>query len=99
MAAAELERDDLTAAVGARHELGAEAEPEVPESSHDVSARQSTRASTSPSPSTTAGATRRPRGPSPGSVPLALGSMGIGIAATGAASGLDHGGARSWRGS
>jgi hypothetical protein len=93
MASPELEREDVTAAIGARRELGAEAEREILESFLDrvgaaIDARVDQRLAEHDR-----GRGRRARGPSGGSVPLALGSMGIGIAATGAASGLDHGGA------
>ena len=93
MASPELERDDLTAALGARRELGHEAEREVLESFLDrvgtaidarVDQRLAERERLGP---------RRPRGQNWVSTPLALGSMAIGIAATGAASGLEHGGA------
>ena len=93
MASPDLERDDLTAALGARRELGHEAEREVLESFLDrvgtaidarVDQRLAERERLGP---------RRPRGQNWVSTPRALGSMAIGIAATGAASGLDHGGA------
>ena len=93
MASPELERDDLTAALGARRELGDEAEREVLESFLDrvgtaIDARVDQRLSEHERFSR-----RRPRTRNGVSTPLALGSMAIGIAATGAASGLDHGGA------
>lgn len=93
MATPELERDDLTAALGARRELGAEAEREVLEAFLDrvgtaIDARVDQRLAERGQVRD-----RQPRGPSRAPVPLALGSMAIGIAATGAASGLDHGGA------
>ena len=93
MASPELEREDLTAALGARRELGHEAEREVLESFLDrvgtaIDARVDQRLAEQDRFDH-----RRPRGQNRVSVPLALGSMAIGIAATGAASGLDHGGA------
>jgi hypothetical protein len=93
MASPELEHEDLTAAVGARRELGAEAEREVLETFLErvgtaIDARVDQRLAEYDRVRD-----RRPRRTSPGSVPLALGSMAIGIAATGAASGLHHGGA------
>jgi hypothetical protein len=89
MASPEVQREDLTAAVGARRELGADSEREVVEAFLDrigtaIDARVDQRL-----------AEQRAEKPAPsagrGTVPLALGSMGIGIAATGAASGLDDG--------
>ena len=93
MASPELERDDLRAALGARRELGDEAEHEVLESFLDrvgtaIDARVDQRLAEHER-----FGQRRPRGQNRVSTPLALGSMAIGIAATGAASGLDHGGA------
>ena len=93
MASPELEREDLTAALGARRELGHEAEREVLESFLDrvgtaIDARVDQRLAEHERFSQ-----RRPRSQARVSTPLALGSMAIGIAATGAASGLDHGGA------
>jgi uncharacterized membrane protein len=93
MASPELERDDLMAALGARRELGHEAEREVLESFLDrvgtsIDARVDQRLA-----ERDRFTERRLRSPYRMSVPLALGSMAIGIAATGAASGLDHGGA------
>jgi hypothetical protein len=89
MSAPELSRDDLAATVAARRELGDENEREQIEAFLDrigaaidarVDARLERDERRRPAPST-----------SRGSVPLALGSMGIGIAVTGAASGLAHG--------
>ena len=93
MASPELERDDLTAALGARRELGHEAEREVLESFLDrvgtaIDARVDQRLAEQERLGQ-----RRPGSQNRVSTPLALGSMAIGIAATGAASGLDHGGA------
>jgi hypothetical protein len=89
MAAPEVHRDDVSAAVGARRELGADSEREIVEAFLDrvgtaIDARVDQRL---------AEQRREPPSPSPlrGSVPLALGSMGLGIAATGASSGLDDG--------
>ena len=86
-------REDLTAALGARHELGDESEREVIESFLDrigtaIDARVDQRLAEQDRD-------RHPRSgrQARGSIPLALGSMGIGIAVTGASSGLDHGGA------
>jgi hypothetical protein len=99
MASQELERDDLMAAVGARRELGDEAEREVLESFLDrvgtaIDARVEQRLAEH---GHTPARPRQRERPAPSqnrvSVPLALGSMIVGIAATGAASGLDHGGA------
>jgi hypothetical protein len=85
----EVEREDLTAALGARRELGAEGEREVVEAFLDrvgtaIDARVDQRLALH---------RHEPRAPSGsrGSIALALGSMGIGIAATGAASGLNDG--------
>jgi hypothetical protein len=95
MASPELERDDLAAAVGARRELGREAEHEVLESFLDrvgtaIDARVDQRlAEHEP----VRPPRRPPRSQNRVSVPLALGSMVIGIAATGVSAGLDHGGA------
>ena len=95
MASPELERDDLAAALGARRELGREAEHEVLESFLDrvgtaINARVDQRlAEHEPARPLR----RQPRSQNRVSVPLALGSMVIGIAATGASAGLDHGGA------
>jgi hypothetical protein len=85
MATPEVQREDLSAAVGARRELGPDSEREVVEAFLDrvgtaIDARVDQRLSEQRAPA-----------PSRGAVPLALGSMGIGIAATGAASGLDDG--------
>ena len=93
MATPELERDDLTAAIAARRELGADAEREVLESFLDrvgtaIDARVDQRLAEHGR-----ARDRSPRAPSRASVPLALGSMVLGIAVTGASSGLDHGGA------
>jgi hypothetical protein len=89
MATPEVQREDLSAAVGARRELGADREREVVEAFLDwvgtaIDARVDQRL---------AEQRREKRAPSSsrGAIPLALGSMGIGIAATGAASGLDDG--------
>ena len=91
VSAPELPRDDLAAAVAARRELGDEAEPALVESFLDrveaaIDARVDERLARDERP-------RRSPSGSRASVPLALGSMGIGIAATGAANGLAHGGA------
>ena len=88
MASPEVQREDLSAAVGARRELGSDSEPEVVEAFLDrvgtaIDARVDQRLAEQ-------GATKR-RSPSRGTVPLALGSMGLGIAGTGASSGLDDG--------
>jgi hypothetical protein len=96
MASPELERDDLAAALGARRELGREAEHEVLESFLDrvgtaIDARVDQRLALGEDER--ARPPRRPRSQNRVSVPLALGSMIIGIAATGASAGLDHGGA------
>jgi hypothetical protein len=89
MTAPDVQRDDVTAAIGARTELGPESEREVVEAFLDrvgtaIDARVDQRL-----------AEQRAQPPAPasgrGAIPLALGSMGIGIAATGAASGLDDG--------
>jgi len=93
MASPELEHDDLTAALGARRELGHEAEREVLESFLDrvgtaIDARVDQRLAEDDRFSH-----RRSRGQNRVSTPLALGSMAMGIAVTGAASALDHGGA------
>ena len=88
MAASEVQRDDLAAALGARRELGPDSEREVVEAFLDrvgtsIDARVEQRR---------AEQRREKRSPGGrGSIPLALGSTGIGIAATGAASGLDDG--------
>jgi hypothetical protein len=87
----DVSRDELTAAIGARRELGDESEREVIESFLD-------RIGTAIDARVDQGLAehdrgRRARSQNRGSVPLALGSMAIGIAVTGAASGLDHGGA------
>ncbi len=90
MAAPEVSRDDLTAAVEARRELGPEAERALVDSflarvEAQIDERVDQRL-----------AQRRPQasrsGAPPGTIPLALGSMGIGIAVTGASSGLGDGG-------
>jgi hypothetical protein len=91
MSAPELQRDDLAATIAARRELGDESEREIVESFLDrvgaaIDARVDARLEQD-------GRHRAAPSPSRASVPLALGSMGIGIATTGAASGLDHGGA------
>jgi hypothetical protein len=95
MASPELERDDLAAALGARRELGREAEHEVLESFLDrvgmaIDARVEQRL-VEHEPARPP--RRQPRSQNRVSVPLALGSMVIGIAATGASAALDHGGA------
>jgi hypothetical protein len=95
MASPELERDDLVAALGARRELGREAEREVLESFLDrvgtaIDARVDQRLAEQ---DLARPPRRHPRSQNRVSVPLALGSMVIGIAATGASAGLDHGGA------
>jgi hypothetical protein len=84
----EVTREDLTAAVGARRELGDESDREVIESFLDrigtaIDARVDQRLAQRD----------RPRPQSRGSVPLALGSMVFGVAVTGASAGLDHSGA------
>ena len=86
-------REDLTAAVGARRELGDESEREVIESFLDrigtaIDVRVDQRLA-----ERDRGRDRSPRQASRGTVPLALGSMVAGIAVTGASAGLDHGGA------
>jgi hypothetical protein len=91
MGAPELQRDDLAAAIAARRELGDESEREIVESFLDrvgagIDARVDARLEQD-------ARHRRPAPANRASVPLALGSMGIGIATTGASSGLDHGGA------
>jgi hypothetical protein len=91
MSAPELQRDDLAATIAARRELGDESEREIVESFLDrvsagIDARVDARLDQD-------ARHRRPAPANRASVPLALGSMGIGIATTGAASGLDHGGA------
>jgi hypothetical protein len=85
MATPEVQREDLSAAVGARRELGADSEREVVEAFLNrvgtaIDARVDQRL---------AEQRREKRAPSSsrGAIPLALGSMRIGIAATGAASG------------
>jgi hypothetical protein len=89
MSAPEIPRDDLAAALAARRELGRESEREVLDAFLDrvgaaIDARVDERlAQREPQ--------RRERSANRGSVPLALGSMGIGIAVTGAASGLSDG--------
>jgi hypothetical protein len=89
MATPEVQREDLSAAVGARRELGPDSEREVVEAFLDrvgtaIDARVDQRlAEQRPE--------RRAPSSSRGADPLALGSMAIGIAATGAASGLDDG--------
>jgi len=89
MATSEVQSDDLTAALGARRELGSDSEQQVVEAFLDrvgtaidacVDQRLAEQRAEKPAPSSSRGA-----------IPLALGSMGIGIAATGAASGLDDG--------
>ena len=90
MAAPDVPRDDLSAAVEARKELGPEAEREldrlVPRARGDaiderVDQRLAERARA-----------QQPPGSPRGTIPLALGSMAIGIAVTGASSGLAEGG-------
>jgi len=89
MSAPDIPRDDLAAAVDARQELGRDSEREVVDAFLDrveaaIDARVDERlARRAPQPPE--------RAPSRPSVALALGSMGIGIAVTGAASGLDDG--------
>jgi hypothetical protein len=95
MASPELERDDLLAAVGARRELGHDAEREVLESFLDrvgtaIDARVEERLAEH---GHRRARLRRAPAQNRVSVPLALGSMIVGIAATGEASGLAHGGA------
>src|SRR5689334_74117 len=85
-------REDVTAAVGARRELGDESEREVIESFLDrigtaIDVRVDQRLA-----ERDRDRDRRPA-QSRGSVPLALGSMVFGVAVTGASSGLDHSGA------
>ncbi|HEX2102657.1 MAG TPA: hypothetical protein VHF51_03350 [Solirubrobacteraceae bacterium] len=89
MSSPEVQREDLSAAVAARRELGADSEREVVEAFLDrvgtaIDARVDQRLAQQRRE-------RRGSSASRGSIPLALGSMGIGIAATGAASGLDDG--------
>jgi hypothetical protein len=89
MSAPEVHREDLSAALGARRELGEDSEREVVEAFLDrvgtaIDARVDQRVAAQR-------AERRAPSSSRGSIPLALGSMGIGIAATGAATGLDDG--------
>ena len=91
MARPDVPHDDLTAALGARRELGPESEREVVEAFLDrigaaIDARVDERLAQRAAP-------RPERSSHRGAVPLALGSMGIGIAVTGAASGLDSGSA------
>ena len=89
VAAPEVQRDDLAAALGARRELGPDSEREVVEAFLDrVGTAIDARVDQRLAEQRTA---KRPPAPGRGSIPLALGSMGIGIAATGAASGLDDG--------
>jgi hypothetical protein len=88
MAAPDVTRDELRAAVEARRELGPESERAVIDSflarvEATIDQRVDERLRRE---------TPRPSGAPRGAVPLALGSMGIGIAVTGAASGLDEGG-------
>lgn len=80
----DLPRDELEAAVEARRELGREREPEVIDSFLDrvekaIDARVDARL-----------ARRGGRGADWGFVVLAVSSLGIGIAVTGAATGTDH---------
>jgi hypothetical protein len=89
MASPEVQREDLSAAVGARRELGSDSEREVVEAFLDrigtaIDARVDQRLAEQ-------NAMKRRPPPSRATIPLALGSMGIGIAATGASSGLDNG--------
>jgi hypothetical protein len=94
MASPELERDDLAAALGARRELGREAEHAVLESFLDrVGTAIDARVDQRLAEHEPARPLRQPRSQNRVSVPLALGSMVVGIAATGASAGLDHGGA------
>jgi len=90
MAHSELPRDELAAALEARRELGPDAERAVIDSflrrveatiDERVDQRLAARGKAQP-----------PSGAPRGTIPLALGSMGIGIAVTGASSGLDQGG-------
>ena len=91
MAAPEVPRDELSAAVEARRELGPDAERAVIDSflarvEATIDERVDQRlAARTPRPA-------QQSGPPRGAIPLALGSMGIGIAVTGASSGLDEGG-------
>jgi hypothetical protein len=90
MSRPEIPRDDVAAALAARRELGEESDPAVIDAFLDragaaIDARVDERLA--------ARTERRAPGPPRGMVPLALGSMGIGIAVTGASSGLDSGGA------
>jgi hypothetical protein len=83
-------REDLTAAVGARRELGDDSDREVIESFLDrigtaIDARVDQRLAERDRD--------RPARTGRSSTPLALGSMAIGIAVTGASAGLDHSGA------
>ena len=84
----EVQREDLTAVVGARRKLGPDSEREVVEAFPDPVGTGHPRARRS-APGRQARAVGEPRrGPARGWL------MGIGIAATGAASGLDYGRAR-----
>jgi hypothetical protein len=92
MAAPEIPRDELAAAAEARRELGPEAERAVIDSflarveaeiDERVDRRVAERVRTQ---------AYRGDGAPRGTIPLALGSMGLGIAVTGASSGLAEGG-------
>jgi len=90
MAAPELPRDDLAAAVEARRELGPESERAVIDSflrrvEATIEERVDRRVAERVRPQSSLGPPR-------GSIPLALASMGMGIAVTGASSGLAEGG-------
>jgi hypothetical protein len=89
MAAPRVPRDELTAAVEARHELGPESERAVIDS---FLARVEATIDERVDERLRRDARRPPSGPPRGAIPLALGSMAIGIAVTGASSGLDEGG-------
>src|SRR5690349_12195271 len=88
-----VERDELIAALAARRELGPELEPAVIdafverlERAIDVRVEQEVRRQMGSAP-----AGRHGGGPGVGNIILALGSMGIGIGATGAATGMGSG--------
>jgi hypothetical protein len=79
-----VEREDVHAAIEARRELGDELEPQIIDSFVErIEKRIDERA----------GKARRPAEPKPIPLILPLGSLGIGIGATGAALGPTNGGA------